>query len=234
MITHEEALWNIRGVQFIYPGAYIRIRNPFDRSFNITTCCYTKSKWTLFKKQYYAQDILNFAREAAVDVDGTASFLCTHDPYVPRLSGKGGCLVGCTWMTSPQKGTHVSFYFRAAEFTWRHSMDWLFISRLLELLPELPKPITVHLHYHKLFLNTLFLPMLKVQIGDKSYKTLIDMAYERIQRPWKRHHDWFHREDIDTSDPEKSCKLKATQRAMKWARGEMNYKNVPWDELSIE
>jgi len=58
------------------------------------------------------------------------------------------------------------------------------------------------------------------------------MAYERIGKPWRQYYNQFMNE-VDTSDPEKSCKLKSIRRCMMWTRGEIEPKLIPWEEMVI-
>jgi hypothetical protein len=228
MVTHPDALWHIRGVQFLYPGASIHITEPENPEMSLGHFCYTKTKWSIFKRQYSMSKVLEGLKKAAEDTDSTCNYIPIYNPDVARISGKGGCLTGVSVMQSPKKGTHINVDFRATEFTWRHSVDFMAFTRLLQLVPELPRPVTLHFNYNKLYLNTLFLPMLDVPLGKKVHKELREMAYPRIAKAWKQ----YYRQFRDKKDPY-VCKMKSIERAVEWTRGDRTPDIIPWDQMII-
>lgn len=135
--------------------------------------------------------------------------------------------MGATFITSQSRGSHICFKFRAAEFTWRHAVDWIMITRLLQVVPELPKPIIVSMFYGKLFVNSMFLPMLRTSIGIDAHDYLLSQAYPRLKGQWSRHlRDYL-------KDDRKEIKMKSIQRAREWTRGDRVPQYIPTDSLPI-
>ncbi len=227
MTQAEKALWMIRGVQFLYTGATITVTDPEREEFNLGAMCYTKQKWTLLRNQYSLDRIVDELRRSALeDTEATGHYIPVYDATCPRLSGKGGCLTGVTVTHSPKNGSHLYFSFRATEFTWRHSVDLIAFTRILQAVPELPRPVTVHLQYAKFFLHTLFLPMLTVPLGQSVHDELLLGSYPRLYKQWIRHYETF-------TSGHYECKMKAIQRAADWTNGERTAKDIPISTLPI-
>ena len=195
---------------------------------NLGAACYTKQKWTLLRNQYRLDHIVAELRKSALeDTEATGHYIPVFDPTCPRLSGKGGCLTGVTATHSRKHGTHLYFSFRATELTWRHSVDMIAFTRILQAVPELPRPVTVHMQYAKFFLHTLFLPMLVVPLGQAVHDKLLNECYPALYNQWSRHYARF------MMDGGYQCKMKAIQRAADWCSGERRPLDIPISSLPL-